>query len=406
MNSYQISTAVVLLLSTAASAQRTPTISYITPDITSKIGGTIEMDCSVLYAAEYPVLWVKLPPQSCDNQERGDVLTGNFRKAISHKCTPIPLSSNSALILRDNRFSMRYDTASATYTLQIKDVQRTDEAIYQCEIQVSTTNKVTKYVNLKVSQPPVILDNSTRSVVVQEGQEAELLCDAAGAPKPQISWRRENNQVLPTGGIVYRGNMLKIHSVKKEDRGTYYCVADNGVGKTARRNVAVDVEFKPDVKVVSTDKNNEVKQAYGYTVELVCYVEAFPRPTITWVHEGIQLSTNQKYIVDTGFATIDSFIQTSVRIRSLDDRTMGKYSCRATNKLGETQGEMTVVRSYTPNCAIGLCSESLTDSGVSNLSKSSFWPLAFITTLLASSFSSYYLTSSLQSVVQLRLLNR
>ena len=58
--------------------------------------------------------------------------------------------------------------------------------------------------------------------------------------------------------------MLKIHSVKKEDRGTYYCVADNGVGKTARRNVAVDVEFKPDVKVVSTDKNNEVKQAYGW----------------------------------------------------------------------------------------------------------------------------------------------
>ena len=91
--------------------------------------------------------------------------------------------------------SMRYDTASATYTLQIKDVQRTDEAIYQCEIQVSTTNKVTKYVNLKVSQPPVILDNSTRSVVVQEGQEAELLCDAAGAPKPQVRKSRLSKTV-------------------------------------------------------------------------------------------------------------------------------------------------------------------------------------------------------------------
>ena len=42
--------------------QRTPTISYITtPDIVTKIGGTIEMDCSVLYANEYPVLWMKLP---------------------------------------------------------------------------------------------------------------------------------------------------------------------------------------------------------------------------------------------------------------------------------------------------------------------------------------------------------
>jgi len=339
-------------------SQRTPTISYITPDITSKIGGTIEMDCSVLYAAEYPVLWVKLPPQTCDKQERGDVLTGDFRKAISHVCTPIPLSSNSALILRDNRFSMRYDTASATYTLQIKDVQRTDEAVYQCEIQVSTTNKVSRYVSLKVSQPPVILDNSTRSVVVQEGQEAELLCDAAGSPPPQVSWRRENNAILPTGGIVYRGNKLKIHSIKKEDRGTYYCVADNGVGKAARRNVAVDVEFKPEVKVVTP----KVSQAIGYGVELVCYVEAFPRPTITWVHNGIQLSTNQKYIVDNGFATIDAFIETSVRIRSLDRRTLGTYSCRATNKLGETQKEMNVTEAYTPNCAIGLCSESLTDA--------------------------------------------
>jgi len=361
------------------SGQRTPTISYITPPITSKIGGTIEMDCSVLYAAEYPVLWVKLPPQTCDNQVRGDVLTGDFRKAISHVCTPIPLSSNSALILRDNRFSMRYDTASATYTLQIKDVQRTDEAVYQCEIQVSTTNKVSKYVNLKVSQPPVILDNSTRSVVVQEGQEAELLCDAAGSPQPQVSWRRENNAILPTGGIVYRGNKLKVHSVKKEDRGTYYCVADNGVGKAARRNVAVDVEFKPEVRV----DRKQVAQAIGYGVELVCYVEAFPRPTITWIHNGIQLSTNQKYVVDNGFATIDAYIETSVRIRSLDRRTLGTYSCRATNKLGETQREMNVTEAYKPNCAIGLCSESLTDTAGSRLSISGL--LLSLTTI--SSFS-------------------
>ena len=66
----------------------------------------------------------------------------------------------------------------------------------------------------------------------------------------------------------------------------------------------------------------------SYGVELVCYVEAFPRPTITWIHNGIQLSTNQKYVVDNGFATIDAYIETSVRIRSLDRRTLGTYSCR------------------------------------------------------------------------------
>ena len=91
--------------------------------------------------------------------------------------------------------------------------------------------------------------------------------------------------------LQYRGNVLKIHSVKKEDRGTYYCVADNGVGKPAQRNVAVEVEFPPSVEYGGGC--GDVGQAMGYSAELVCHVEAYPRPTITWIHEGIQLSTNQ-----------------------------------------------------------------------------------------------------------------
>ena len=62
---------------------------------------------------------------------------------------------------------MRYDTASATYTLQVKDVQRSDEATYQCQIIVGINNKVTKHLTITVSQPPVIADNSTRSIVKQ-----------------------------------------------------------------------------------------------------------------------------------------------------------------------------------------------------------------------------------------------
>jgi hypothetical protein len=54
------------------------------------------------------------------------------------------------------------------------------------------------------------------------------------------------NCELPTcfrlsGGNIYNGNVLKIHSVTKEDRGTYYCFADNDVGKGDRRNVNLEV---------------------------------------------------------------------------------------------------------------------------------------------------------------------
>ena len=73
--------------------------------------------------------------------------------------------SNSILLIKFSRFAMRYDTASATYTLQLKDVQRSDEGRYECQIIVALNNKVTKSLYLKVLEPPVINDNSTRRFV-------------------------------------------------------------------------------------------------------------------------------------------------------------------------------------------------------------------------------------------------
>jgi len=271
---------------------------------------------------------------------------------------------------------MRYDTASSTYTLQIKDVQRPDEGVYQCQVIVAINNKVAKHVPLNVIEPPIIADNSTRSVVVQENSPAELICHALGSPTPAVSWRRQNNAILPTGGIQYRGNVLKIHSVKKEDRGTYYCVADNGVGKPAQRNVAVEVEFPP-----SMDGGGDVSQAVGYSVELVCHVEAYPRPTITWIHEGIQLTTNQLYVVDNGFTTADDFTETSVRIKKLGRRQLGKYYCRAQNKLGSAEREFLVSESYEPNCVVGLCGDFSAGS-ISVASYSSLFTL-LITSLIS-----------------------
>ena len=89
------------VLASMSEAQRTPTITYISPPIVTRIGGTIEMDCSAIYATEYPILWVKLPSQ-CKVQRES--LADNIRSIVSDNCTPIPLSSGSALIIRDNRF--------------------------------------------------------------------------------------------------------------------------------------------------------------------------------------------------------------------------------------------------------------------------------------------------------------
>ena len=196
----------------------------------------------------------------------------------------------------------------------------------------------------------------------------------SGSPPPSVSWRRQNNAILPTGGIQYRGNILTINSVKKEDRGTYYCVADNKIGKPAQRNVAVEVEFPPSVQ-----GGGQIQQAMGYSVQMDCHVEAYPRPTITWIHQGIQLSTNQIYAVDNGYVTAEDFTETSVRVKKLGPRQLGKYLCRAQNKLGMSEKEFVILESYERNCVVGLCDTFA--SGCSVL-KSIFSMIMILSTLL------------------------
>jgi hypothetical protein len=69
---------------------------------------------------------------------------------------------------------------------------------------LTITEKIKADVMVSVRIPPIIFDNSTRSVVVSEGQSIKLECYAGGYPPPRVSWRRENNALLPTGGSLYR----------------------------------------------------------------------------------------------------------------------------------------------------------------------------------------------------------
>lgn len=171
---------VFIILPILSNTQRTPSISYISQEQIKDIGGSVDLDCSVQFARDYGVEWVKLG-------QGNDVVF---------------LSTGSTLVIKDSRFALRYDTASSKYTIQIKDIQETDAGVYQCRVVLSVVNKITGDVFLSVRRPPIIADNSTQSIVASEGQSAFMECYANGYPTPSIMWRRENNVLLPTGMII------------------------------------------------------------------------------------------------------------------------------------------------------------------------------------------------------------
>lgn len=178
MNNLRKGCALLIVAVSVCSAQRFPSITYISEDQEVDAGGTVELACSVQYGTDYSVNWLKT------SKDR------NYN---------VFLSTTTSLVVKESRFSSLYDGASATYIVLIKDVDENDAGVYVCEVRLSLNNKISRETKLVVRRPPVITDNSTQSIVTTEGESIKMECYATGFPPPRIIWRRENNALLPTG---------------------------------------------------------------------------------------------------------------------------------------------------------------------------------------------------------------
>jgi len=334
----------VLFILTSYVNCQNPAITYISSEKVVNIGDTVDLQCSVQYASNYPVIWIKIDQKNPENN--------------------LFISTGSSTSIPDNRYSIRHDPSSSTYTLQLSKIQEVDSGLYSCQVVLSASSKVSANTRLIVNIPPMITDNSTRSIITSVGSSIILQCWATGMPTPSLSWRRENNDLLPTGGAVYRGGILILHNVSVADRGTYMCIADNAVGRSAKRNVALEIEFLPIVVAgrnpqmrtsppLGGDVNpnaNSYQQAIGYPVDLECAVESFPLPSaIEWTKDGHRIldDLNHQVSIQSDSHTVMS---TRLRINSVQKRHFGTYSCSAGNKLGFAQSQVSLKESFSPVC--------------------------------------------------------
>ncbi|KAI1291772.1 Lachesin [Halotydeus destructor] len=314
------------------SSQQNPTISFVTKEKVVEIGDSVDLICTVQFAGDYPVNWIKVNEENSNNYlfiSRGATVNVPFsRYSVDVTSTP-------------------YDSASstATYTLTISKIQEVDSGRYSCQIVTGSTSKIAANVEVFVRIPPVISDNSTRSVIASTGEDIDLYCYALGYPTPLIYWRREKNKLLPGKGAHYKGNRLTLHNATKDDRGTYYCVADNGVSHGSRRSVGVELEFLPFV----TAERARYGQALQHDAILTCHIESFPSPSVAWYKDGVALNDNQYYEISI-FATSEEFMDTSLKVKRIISKQYGKYTCRATNKLGTDFKEIELFETVNPIC--------------------------------------------------------
>ena len=87
------------------------------------------------------------------------------------------------------------------------------------------------------------LTNVSHDQIAREGSNMQLLCEATGAPTPNITWAR----VLEDGGnteILHLGQTWDFPNISRTASGTYRCTADNGFGNPVSHKIKVNVTCK------------------------------------------------------------------------------------------------------------------------------------------------------------------
>lgn len=250
------------------------------------------------------------------------------------------LSIRDSLTLKDDRFQLEVSNDNRSYVLKIKNIESMDTAKYECKMIISTTQNVINTVELLVRTPPKISDKLVMFPrAVPLGETTTLTCLADGYPRPSVTWTRAYNAILPGGGQTFSGNELKLKEVTKLDRGTYYCTAENEVGKD-RRNVNFEVEFAPVISV----PRPKVAQATDYDIDLECIVEANPSPTILWFKEGETILNDGDHSI-SNTATTDQKTTSVLRVISVQEDKYGDYYCKASNKVGNAEARLNLFES-------------------------------------------------------------
>ncbi len=112
--------------------------------------------------------------------------------------------------------------------LSVTNAQKQDSGLYNCKASniLGHASAVTQLVVVELPQftvsPPSRLKEFTNKNIT-------VPCQAAGDPKPTVTWMKENGEVPSGRSKVSVDGALQIWNVKEEDSGIYTCTATSAV---------------------------------------------------------------------------------------------------------------------------------------------------------------------------------
>ncbi|CAJ1064740.1 neurotrimin isoform X1 [Xyrichtys novacula] len=234
------------------------------------------------------------------------------------------LNRSSILYAGEDKWSVDQRVSLVTlnqeeFTIKIDNVDMTDEGQYVCAVQTSSQPRTTT-VHVLVQVPPKII-NLSRDIIVNEGANVTLMCQASGKPEPSISWKL----ISSSGDLASDDEYLEIPSITRQRAGTYECTAVNDID-TDVQTVDITVNYAPTVS-----EGRDVGVTLGQRGVLECEADAVPEADFEWYKDDRRIFSGLDgvEILSTGSLSKLTFFNVS-------DGDYGNYTCIAINSIGSS----------------------------------------------------------------------
>ncbi|XP_041091974.1 neurofascin homolog (chicken) a isoform X26 [Polyodon spathula] len=229
-------------------------------------------------------------------------------------------------------------------TIVFRSVQIGGSAVYQC----IASNKhgyllANAFVNV-LDMPPRMLAPWNQLIKVIENNRTLLDCPYFGSPLPTLRWFKNGQGSNLDGGQyrVYDNGTLEIKRARKEDQGTYTCVATNILGKAENQ---VRLEVKEPTRIIRGPEDLMAKQ--GTPARFDCRIKHDPtmRPTVIWLKDDKALTLGWRGFVQTvgkWLKEVEGMFyprvkkdEESMTIRNVNENDEGLYTCVVSTELDE-----------------------------------------------------------------------
>ncbi|XP_025414624.1 Down syndrome cell adhesion molecule-like protein Dscam2 isoform X37 [Sipha flava] len=212
-------------------------------------------------------------------------------------------------------------------TLIIREAKVEDSGKYLCVVNNSVGGESVETV-LTVTAPLNAIVEPTIQTV-DFGRPATLTCNYEGNPVKTISWLKDGKRLNS-----HDGRVLRIDSVRKEDKGMYQCfVRNEQESSQGSAELKLGGRFEPPhIKEYFNDNTMQP----GVSLHLKCIASGNPTPEINWELDSKRLSSTERLRIGQHI-TMAGEVVSYLNISSVHTNDGGHYKCVAVSKVGTAE---------------------------------------------------------------------